>query len=436
MNFINRKPNILAGHSVKNFINYNLYYFFATFLLVGIQKLVIFPFIANKLGAEQFGSFVLFMTIINIIIVVIPGCINLVIIRAHSQYDKYQKFSLIKSGLLLNFILSIFIGILFFFVFPLFANLFKINSIYKIFLLPLAIYIVIYNIRESFLVLKRIQLKFKEIAIYNIIFAILFLLIIPLYYVFREKGISLGYVLIATIATLVLLPKTINILKGKISSNFLKQFYKFSPSFAFISILELLLIASSRYIISFYKDPTQVAYFFAATSIVQILIFPFAQIRTILLTFISQKKNIEDFRVKDIKIIFCLSLIIGFLLLIIGFIFAKPVIGKLYGVVYYEHSRVALTILLIGQIFFILKMYLNNFIIIYFKRKTLNWNFTIMFLINIILNLIGVPKYGINASAFAFSFSLFVSAFWWYIILLSKLKKVNNKNDNISLFKE
>lgn len=73
MKFINLKPNILAGHSVKDFLNYNVYYFIAIFLLLGIQKLVIFPFIANKLGAEQFGSFLLFMTIINTIIVVIPG---------------------------------------------------------------------------------------------------------------------------------------------------------------------------------------------------------------------------------------------------------------------------------------------------------------------------------------------------------------------------
>ena len=294
MNFINRKPNILAGHSVQDFINYNLYYFFATFLLVGIQKVVIFPFIASKLGTEKFGSFVLFMTIINIIIVVIPTCINLVIIRTHSQYNKKQKLNLIKSGLLLNFILSFCIGIILFFVFPFFASSFKIDPIYKIFLLPLAVYIIIYNIRESFLVLKRIQLKFKEIAIYNIIFAVLFIFIIPLYYFFREKGISLGYVLIATIATLVLLPKTKIILKGKIDHSLLKQFYKFSPSFAIVSVLELLLIATSRYVIALYKDPTQVAYFFAATSVVQVLSFPFAQIRTILLPFISQKKSLKE----------------------------------------------------------------------------------------------------------------------------------------------
>ncbi|NQV19052.1 MAG: hypothetical protein HQ534_10970 [Armatimonadetes bacterium] len=419
-----KTPNILAGHSLQDFVNYNLYYFFATFLLVGIQKLVIFPFIANKLGAEQFGSFVLFMTIINIIIVAIPGCINLVIIRVHSQYEKYQKFGLIKSGLLLNFILSIFTGILFFFIFPFFAKLFKIDPIYKIFLFPLAVYLVVYNIREGFLILKRIDLKFKEIAIYNIIFAILFILIIPLYSVFREKGISLGYVLIVTIATLIILPKTINILKGKISSNFLKQFYKFSPSFALASILELLLIASSRYIISYYKDPTQVAYFFAATSVVQVLAFPFAQIRTILLPFISQKKSLKEFKLKEIKAILFTSLGIGILMFVVGMIIGKFIITSLYGLDYYAHSRVVLFIILFGYIFNVFKIYLKNFIIVFFKRSVLIFNVTIMLLINIFINILFVPKYGINASAAGLSISLIISAIMWYVVFVRKLSEI------------
>ena len=424
MKFIKKTPNILAGHSVQDFVNYNLYYFFATFLLVGIQKLVIFPFIANKLGAEQFGSFILFMTIINIIIVVIPGCFNLVIIRIHSQYETKQKINLIKSGLLLNFILSIFIGVLFFFIFPFFAKLFKIDPIYKIFLFPLAIYIVIYNIREAFLVLKRIDLKFKEIAIYNIIFALLFLLIIPFYYIFNVKGISLGYVLTATIATLILLPRTINILKGKISKKLLRQFYKFSPSFAFVAVLELLLIASSRYIISFYKDPTQVAYFFAATSIVQILIFPFAQIRTILLPFISQKKSLKEFKLKEIKAILFTSLGVGLLMFVIGMTFGKFIITSLYGADYYTHSKTVLFIILLGYIFNIFKIYLKNFIIVFFKRSVLIINVSIMLLINIIINILFVPEYGINASAAGLSISLIISAIMWYVVFVRKLSEI------------
>ena len=432
----NKRPDILAGQSIQDFINYNLYFTISIFLLVAVQRLFLYPFIANKFGSENFGSFVLFMTIVNIAIVVIPGSVNMVILREHSSYKDSEKVSLIKSGLLVILCISLVVIVSIYFVFPKVANLFKISSTYKIFIIPLLIYIVLYGMREGLLILKRVELKFIEIALYNIIFAILFFALIPMYYFLKDMGIFWGYVLIAIIATAIVFPKSKEIFKGKFEIKYLKEFYKYSPTFAFVSFLELSLLASSRYIISYYKNPTQVAYFFAAVSIIQMLSFPFAQVRTILLSFISQRKNIEDFRVKDIKIIFILSLIIGFVLLIIGLIFAKLIIGKLYGSIYYENSRLALVILLIGQIFFILKMYLNNFIIIYFKRKTLNWNFTIMFLINIILNIIGVPKYGINASAFAFSFSLFVSTFWWYILLLSKLKKANNKNDNVSLFKK
>lgn len=421
---LKKTPNILAGHSVQDFVNYNLYYFISAFLLIGMQKLVIFPFIANKLGAEQFGSFVLFMTVINIIIVAIPGCINLVIIRVHSQYDKYQKFGLIKSGLLLNFVLSVFIGVLFFFIFPFFAKLFKIDTVYKIFLFPLAIYLVIYNLREAFLIQKHVDLNFKEIAIHNIIFALLFILIIPLYYIFKIDGISFGYVLIVTIATLILVPKTIHILKGKISANLLKQFYEFSPSFAFVSILELLLLASSRYIIAFYEDPTQVAYFFAATSVVQILIFPFAQIRTILLPFISQKKNLKEFKLKEIKIILFASLGIGIIMFIVGIFFGKFMITFLYGATYYTHSKTALFIVLLGYIFNVFRIYLKNFIIVFFKRNVLIFNASIMLLINIVINIIFVPEYGINASAVGLSISLIVSTITWYGVFVRKLSQI------------
>ena len=104
MNFLEKTPDILAGHSVKYFINYNLFYFTAIFLLMGVQKLLIYPFIANKLGKEQFGSFILFITITGIIIAVIPNCINSIIIKFHSQYEKERKINFAKSGFFLNFI--------------------------------------------------------------------------------------------------------------------------------------------------------------------------------------------------------------------------------------------------------------------------------------------------------------------------------------------
>jgi len=359
------KPNILAGHSIQDFIQYNIYYFVATFLLIGIQKILVFPFLAKKLGAEQFGSFVLFMTIINIVIVVIPTSINLVIIRVHSRLDDKQKLGLIKSGLLLNFLFSVIICILFIVIFPLVASLFKIDPIYKLFLIPLNIYVLIYNVREGLLILQRIDLKFKEIAMYNTIFALLFITIIPMYSLLHEKSIPIGYLIIATISILIVIPKTVKILKGVIKKDILKEFYVYSPSFAFVSVMELLLIASSRYIISFYKDPTQVAYFFAATSLVQMLIFPFAQIRTILLPFISQKKDLREFSRKEIKSILLTSLVVGVLMFLVGVIFGRMIITFLYGSEYFMNSRIVLYIVLFGYIFHIFKIYLKNFIIIF-----------------------------------------------------------------------
>jgi len=430
MNFSNfkKRPDILAGYSISDFINFNLFFCISTILLVGIQRLFVFPFIANKLGPQRFGSFVLFMTIVNIVIVVIPGCINLVIIRIHSLYNSQQKIDLIKNGLLINFSLSFLIVCIIFFIFPLITNYFKIDQTYRIFLVPILLYIIFYNIREGFLILKRIYLKFSEIAIYNIIFAILFVLIIPAYWFFKEKGLAICYMVIGLIATLIVLPRTSIILRGKIRLKYLRKFYMFSPSFAFVSIIELSLLPISRYIISYYENPTQVSYFFAATSIVQMLSFPFSQVRSVLLPFISQKKNLKEIRTKDINVILITSILVGILLFFLGLFLGKFMIIFLYGKDYYIYSKTALFILLIGQIFYILKMYLMNFIIIFFKRSLLTHNAVVMLLLNIIINFVGIPKYGIIASATGFSVSLIVSATWWYVALYRKVRNIKIRN--------
>ena len=183
------------------------------------------------------------------------------------------------------------------------------------------------------------------------------------------------------------------------------------------------MIASSRYIISFYRDTTQVAYFFAATSLVQILIFPFAQIRTILLPFISQKKSLKEFSSGEIKSILFTSLGVGILMFIIGIILGKFIITLLYGADYYYHSKIVLFVILFGYIFHIFKIYLKNFIIVFFTRSVLIWNVVIMLSINVIINIIFVPKYGINASAAGLSISLIISAIMWYVVFLRKLSK-------------
>jgi len=330
---------------------------------------------------------------------------------------------LIKIGVLLNLFISLICGLIIYSGFPLIAHSFKIDPIYKIFLAPLMVYMIFYNLRETLLVLKRINLKFKEIAIHNTIFGILFILIIPAYQIFRENSISIGYLFAVMVAVIIIAFRVKKIIRAEINSIYLRKFYKFAPSFAFVAILELLIITSSRYIISYYKDPTQVAYFFAATSVVQVLSFPFAQIRTILLPFISQKKTIDEFNKKEIKTILFVSLLIGILLFFFGLLFGKFIITFLYGSDYYIHSKIVLFIILFGYIFNVFKMYLKNFIILFFKRRVLVINVAIMLLLNMIINIIYVPKYGINAAAVGMSLSLIVSAMIWFAVFNRKLKK-------------
>ncbi|MBT3169333.1 MAG: hypothetical protein HN334_05660 [Candidatus Cloacimonetes bacterium] len=374
------------------------------------------------MGTEKFGSFVLFMTIINMAIVVIPGSINLVILRVHSHYEDDRKYDLIKMGSILNLVISLVCAIIIYFGFPFIANSFKVDSIYRIFLLPLMIYMILYNLRETLLIIKRIKLEFKEIAINNIIFGFLFVLIIPLYPIFHESTISIGYFIAIIIAVIIIILKSKKIITSKlISFKSLNEYQQFAPSFAFVAVLELLVMASSRFIISYYKDPTQVAYFFAATSVVQVLVFPFAQIRTILLSFISQKKKIEEFSKKEIKFISFASFIVGLILFVFGLFFGKYMITYLYGIDYYTNSKLVLIIILFGYIFYVFKMYLKNFIILFFKRRILIINVIIMLLINILINIIFVPKYGINAAAIGMSLSIIVSAIMWSIVLYRKL---------------
>lgn len=205
--------------------------------------------------------------------------------------------------------------------------------------------------------------------------------------------------------------------KGK--SKIAKEVLSFSWPLMFLGIIALIFSWTDFLIIGYFKNVTDVGIYNAAMPIAALLaISPslFIQLFLPLTTKKFAKKNsqtMEEISKQIGKWIFLLNLPFAILM----FIFPESIINLFFGSKYLG-AAVALRFLSIGMFFYSIFIICKNLLLIAGKSKIILLNLIIALTINMILNIILVPKYGINGAAF----STMVGYIFWGLISLFQAK--------------
>lgn len=404
-------------HSLKLFAKTS----FIVFIGIFLSKIFTYVYriiIARTFGGEIYGLFSLTLMIFGFFAAFSTFGLQRGLLRYVSLYRGKNEKEKIKY--ILNFslkfllIVTIFSGALLF----LFSEIISINIFHNegltIFLRLFAIFVPILVFSAIFHAILR---AYEKISLYSFIgnilltFTQLIFIIIFIFFGLKKGAIIFSYnlgILAMLVASFLFckykLPEVFG--KPKIEKKEKKkitnELFSYSWPIMFLGLIMSLFSWMDSFAIGFFKTAVEVGVYNAAVPIALLLgTVPalFLQLFFPLITKEYSKKNfglIEQLSKQIGKWIFVLNLPF----IIIMFLFPGAIINLFFGSEYIAAAN-SLRMLSIGFFFYSIFILSENFLSMMGKSKTILLNLIIASTVNIILNLILVPRYGINGAAFS-----------------------------------
>lgn len=381
-----------------------------------IFPLITFPYISRILGVENLGAYNFSTSIISYFSLIAGLGISTYAIREGARYrEDKTKLSLFSSEVFtINVISTILSYILMIICILVFDELKKYVSV----ILVLSVSIVfntlgcewIYNIYEDF----------KYITIRSIAFQ--FVSLILLFLFVKDSNDLIVYSIITVIANSG--ANIVNIIARKkylkIGLAFNKNVKRHLIPILFLfanSVATTIYINSDMTIVGIISGDYYTGLYSVATkiySVVKTLLGAIIVVSIPHLVSLIGKKNIEGYRntasgILNVLLSFCVPLMIGI------FCISKYIILLLSGEEYVA-ATTSLQILSFALLFSIISWYYTSCVLIPFrKEKIVLAATTCSAIVNVVLNLILVPKFNINASAFTTLLAELISAIICYI---------------------
>ena len=437
---INTRLKFIAKSSIIVFIGV-----FLSKLLTYIYRVII----ARQFDPAIYGLYSLASIVLSLFIVVssvglIKGLERFVsLYRGEEKIDKIRY--LIQKLKIILLISSLFFGIILYFS----SNFISINIFHDerlvIFLKIFSILVPLTNLSYIFLHILRC---FEKVGSYSFIWNILqnFVkvgaLIIFIFLGLETNAIIFSYflgilsmLLVAYFLCRFKLPEIFmkHKLKREEKGQIRKEVFSYSWPLLFSSLIMVLFYWVDSLLLGYFMGATNVGFYNAATPLVGLMSFFPAMFTSFFLPLIAKefgKKNLEI--IKELskqvgKWIFILNLPLFFIM----FIFPTTLIRVFFGEQYLVASS-ALQILAIGGFMSSLVFLSTDLISMIGKSKILLINIICASILNILLNIIFIPKYGLNGAAIAttittilLSISLFIEV-KYYVHLVPVRKKIAN----------
>ncbi|MEK6894841.1 MAG: flippase [Nanoarchaeota archaeon] len=407
-------------------------------ILTYLYKIVI----ARTFGPEIFGVFSLSLTVFSIFITLGSLGLSEGLLRYIALY-KGIGGSKVKHLIKFSIIISLFSGligatILFIFAETISVNLFNSYNM-TLFLKVFSIAIPISILSNIFLSILK---AYEKVTLYTFIVNIfsngikVLLLIIFILVGLKENAILSSYFIsilgVAILSYIGCKKVLVRLLYEKdIASNEKKrlnrEFFSYSWPILFLGAINILFYWIDSFVIGYFKTATDVGFYNVSFTLVALFgIAPelFMQLFFPIIVREYSKKRIEMIRELSkqvVKWIFILNLP----LLIIMFIFPGAVINILFGQEFLA-AESSLRILAVAGAFSSFSTLMNNLLSMKGKSKTILMNIIVTSIINLVLNIILVPSYGIVGAAIGTSIS-------WIILNLMLFVEVKRQVSIIPL---
>lgn len=394
----------------------------------------LYVLLVARLGTEQYGLLILGFSIVSLLSIVAVLGLDLGISRYIPFYSARKDRGRIKGTLFSALFVALPISVLFTIIVFFFSNQIATIFFHNILLAPLlrvfSLMIPLAALGSIFLAsfraFKRVEFEvgFKEIGEKAIRLVLVFIFILV--------GLSLSWIAFSYVASaLVILIFSILILNKKVF-NFLdktkpifytKELLNYSLPLLFSGILVFVITWTDTFMLGYFKTVSDVGIYNAAhPTALLMFILPTAFISLFLPVitelYSQNKMNEVKYLFKRVsKWIFFVNFPI---FLIIAF-FSKQIIGTIFGQDYVS-GAIALSVLAFGYLIFSFSYTCQNILSMAKKTRIILF-ITILFAsLNIMLNYILIPIYGINGAAIATSVS-FILAATLYLFFNHKLIK-------------
>ena len=382
-----------------------------------------FKIVASRwLGVEGFGLFSLALALFTLIAGLLFLGINLSIARYIAFYRGKNKLASIKStissGLLLIINLAVLASIVVFFFANQISSLMGHNTLtplLKLFAIMFPFYAIILSIEKILEGFQRIDLSvFSNLILNGSKFLLLF---VAIFLGVKVFGVAVSF-LVATIITafimlLIFKYKIINKFfkkeKGNEIKSSIKEIFFHSLPLTVAAMVHTLLTWGDTVILGFFRSVAEVGVYSLVLPTAQLLALPVIASNTVLVPLISnlfaKRKNKEVTNVYKTATKWIFLMMVPLLVLIL--LFPQRIINTVAGSEFVA-GYTALVILAIGVFIGSLATPANMILLSVNKTKLMMKNSIIAAIVNIVLNLILIPKHGLIGAAVAFLVSYVV----------------------------
>ena len=229
-----------------------------------------------------------------------------------------------------------------------------------------------------------------------------------------EFGIPLAYsasiILTAVLAFYFLNKKFFNLFRSEyIARYYNKELFMFSLPLMFYSFIAYLMTWTDTIMIGFFKEAYSVGLYNGAIPIAQLLHVIPVSIYSLFLPVLSSlyaAKNYDVFK-KTYIITTKWGIIFNLFIVVVLFIFSNQILGFLFGTEY-QQAGMALKVLALGYFVAYVAYNPEAILLVLNKTKLILYNSIVALIINVILNILLIPQYGITGAAIASSISFLV----------------------------
>jgi O-antigen/teichoic acid export membrane protein len=416
---------LLENNTVRQTIFKNTFWLSTAEGISRLLKIALIIYVARILGAVEYGKFTFALAFVSIFAVFSDFGLTWTTTREFSQEEKKEKeFSSILS---LKIILSLATLILI-----IGSSLFITSDliIQKIVWI-LGIYVVIDSFNGIIWAALRARQKMEYEAWGKIIRGII-LICIGFFILFKFpsiQGLSYSYLIASCVAFIFIIfifHFKIFRLNIKWEKNIWKRFLGLSWPLAFISVFTLIYTNIDSVMMGYWGQITQTGWYNAAYRIISATLIPMSLISISFFpalnkAFKKSKDELQDIWNHQIKLITILiiPLMVG------GIFLASKIINFIYGSAY-GPSILAFQILILVSVFIFLSEPYYRLLIVFKKEKIIFCITLLGAIINIILNIILIPRYSLYGAAIATVIT--------YFILFLLFVRLTNKFSMISLF--
>jgi len=399
---------------------------FVTRVLTAVFGIIITIIIARTLGPKGQGIYSLAMLLPTTLLLFVIFGLNVSSIFYIGK-KKYSPKEVFGQNILFSFFLGIFtilIGLLiiFFFSDKFFPGVERIYLFLSIFLIPFAIFF-------DFVI--SILLGIQKIKKYNFFYffqSFIFLFLVAILILGFKFGITVT--ILAQIFSFALVgiflffitKKEVGGLLLKFNKNYFKDAFNYGFKNYLGEIFGFLHYRVDLFLVNFFINPIAVGFYYVAVKLAESIIFISQSAATVLLPRVASENDSK--RLKEFTPLVCRNvLFITFFIALLLFIFSSGIIKLFYSEEFLDSVR-PFQILLMATLFIAGWKILGTDVSARGKPILKTYTSGLSVILNIILNILWIPKYGIVGAAWASLISYFVM----FIIMLFIYNKISKNN--------